>query len=347
MKMHIRRASDAAENHIRYKDWIERNPHRALPLRLEFVAAYSDSLDSINGIPPQVIDRSTGKAIRVDNQTVMATAMLNTERNVLEAASPVFVTEHAHALIDEASALLPDDEIILASERTPTHLALWFEKPYPYDLMADTGDAEFEEEHWEVRLIIIQNVPNMATREHPEDEGPGLQVAVYGAPTVFGERQPLDFEEKTGGLLPIDLIGVRCGNRPVFSFGPAPWVSALRRWVIAMFRLMGDHIEREPVRLDRPARRRLERMGFPVDGYLTELRLRKVLYSESGDGSGSGAPLRFRHRVRGHWRKFYCPSTARPVGDPEAYRYRYVNDYIRGPKESPMVESQQVVTLSR
>jgi len=35
------------------------------------------------------------------------------------------------------------------------------------------------------------------------------------------------------------------------------------------------------------------------------------------------------------------------VGDPAAYRHKFVNDYVRGPKESPLVESRQVISVVR
>lgn len=146
-------------------------------------------------------------------------------------------------------------------------------------------------------------------------------------------------------LIPCDFFGIRSG----IAWEPGQHSEngrAMKRWLIAVLRLMGDHIERADERPDRAARRRLERAGFPADGYVSVLRLRKAIYGDS-DGLGGGPPLRFRHRVRGHWRRFYAPSTGLPVGDPEAYRHRFVNDYLRGPKDSVRRESKQVIVVGR
>lgn len=163
--------------------------------------------------------------------------------------------------------------------------------------------------------------------------------------THWGKEVPAHLKNR---IVLVDLLPMRFGLSwwQKHDETGATWVRDLKQWVVAMFRLMGDHIEREPVKLDRATSRRETRRGRPADGYLTTLRLRKVVYTDHGP-SGSGRSATFRHLVRGHWRKFYCPSTKKPVGDPAAYRHKYVNDYIRGPKTEEFVASQQVITIAR
>lgn len=327
----VQNAAHAAQRQMQFAEWLKRNDRAALSDRLTFMTAF------VNGTKHKA-STSDGD---IDIPS-LAIGMLNTEIVAHSTATPVFVTSNAHDLISEAASLIPPTEMLLASEIGDHSLILWFEKPYQYDLITSTYMGEFSEEHWQVEAIAIERVDSMATTFN-DTIGPGLQVMLYGRPTNPDKVDIEVYRRATGGLTMIDCIGIRTGVS-WDSFPTAPWVSALKAWVVAMYRLMGDHIEQDRVRPDRAERRRLERLGFPRDGYITELRLRKVAYGNEGEGTGKGAPLRFRHRVRGHWRKFYCPSMGQ-VGDPEAYRHRYVNDYIRGPKETPMVESQQVITL--
>lgn len=324
MPVQIRSAITAAERQMQFRDWLTRRTPGAIRSRRWFIEAFT-------GNHPQT-------ALDVRRLTQNTLDFLDNEHACAQHATPVYVTASALDIINEAAALLPNDEILLTRERDLQTLMLWFEQPLAYTI----GEVKYDDgttgsEDWQVEMITISPVEDMGrTADGSEiiDRGPGIQITLYAThpqdATVFA---------------PIDMIGIRCDH--AWNEHPrALWITEMKRWVIAMYRLMGDHIERSNVSMERAARRRLERAGFPVDGYVTELRLRKV-YIDGDEGEwGPGAPLRFRHRVRGHWRKFYCSSMG-GVGDPAAYRHRYVNDYVRGPKGERVIESQRVVTLAR
>lgn len=331
-------ASSVAQRQWEFADWLRRNPDKALLERFTFMNAYVGS-QAAQSQPPLL---QTGESFTGAER--LAFAMLTTEWEAF-AGTPVFVTAPAYDLIKEAASILPPDEVLLDSEVNTKDMVLWFEQPWDYDLITRVRSDDIQSEQWKIEAITIQWVPEMGTKFN-DTVGPGLQVVLYGRPTNMDVINDEAYRRATGGLSIIDCIGIRTALA-WDAFPHAPWVADLKSWLVAMHRLMGDHIERERVPQARAERRRLMRLGFPEDGYITELRLRKVAYGAFDGDEGSGAPLRFRHRVRGHWRKFYCPSKGLPVGDAEAYRYSYVNDYIRGPKESPTVESTQVITLAQ
>lgn len=347
MKLMIRSAADAAERQMSYAKFLARADNRTLFIRSTFMSAYSGFSNGFSGdlkdARPMTKVRSVDGTERIApvHTAELGQMMLSTELMTIGGGTPVFVTAQAHEIIDEAAALLPNGEVLLPAERDSRPLMLWFEQPYRYELLSSLADGSALREDWRVDAITIEPVNDMGS-SYNDSRGPGIQVTVYGRP--YNNVDHDAFAEIDGGLLPVDVIGIGCNV--AWDHPHAAWVIALKKWIIAMYRLMGDHIERERIHIDRATRRRLTRLSFPEDGYITELRLRKVAYGDESEG-GQGAALRFRHRVRGHWRKFYCPSTGKPVGDPEAYRHRYVNDYVRGPKTGPLVESQQVVVLAR
>jgi hypothetical protein len=319
-------AAHAAEQQMAYADWIIRNTRWVVRDRAAFMDLYINN-GKRPALPPDEILRLGALLVQGEHDTAVV-------------GTPVFVTADAHDIIDEASSMLPDGEMLLARERDSQPLMLWFERPYQYGLIAAIDEENFVEEQWSINAISIDPMDDM--RRPGGDHGPGVAVMLYGRPAHVTPAE----RTESGGMIPVDMIALMCDVGWEATEHPE-WILAMKKWIVAMYRLMGDHIEREVVQVDRAARRRLERAGFPPEGYVSELRLRKVVYGSHGDGDGPCGPLRFRHRVDGHWRNFYCPSMGKPVGDPGAYRYKYVNDYVRGPKSAPLIDSTKVVTLAR
>jgi len=323
------KAAHYAQKQQQYHNWLKRNLEQAYTVRKLFLKSFTKRHSS-----PQEDDP--------------ATIFLVEEIHTLHDATPVVVTSGAAALVNEAALLLPHDEILLPSEISDEPYALWFDEPYSYTTELPDASGNHLHENWLVQLMLVVPRPQMES-DFDGRLKPGIAVFLYGIPNYDNisddERMMArSINDKNGGLLPIDVIGIR--TETAWPDSTTTWVHDLKAWMIAMYRLMGDHIEREPVHLNRAERRQLGRAGFPEDGYISELRLRKIVYPDGEVGAG-GLSLRFRHRVRGHWRKFYCPSTGKPVGDPAAYRHKFVNDYVRGPKESPLVESRQVISVVR
>jgi len=280
-----------------------------------------------------------------------AMGLRDNEHFVFSKGRTVFLTDDAFDLINESAKTLPS-EVLLESEVPDYPFVLWFETPYQYSLLLresfEQADGTLSgREDWGIRAIAFRRESKIG-REGESSVGPGLMMTLYADSeciTQWGQEIPPHLKNK---IVLVDLLPMRFDLSwwQKHEETGATWVRDLKQWVVAMFRLMGDHIEREPVKLDRATSRRETRRGRPADGYLTVLRLRKVIYADHGAG-GAGGSAAFRHLVRGHWRKFYCPSTKLPVGNPAAYRHRYVNNYIRGGKEFDFVPSRQVISIAR
>lgn len=124
-------------------------------------------------------------------------------------------------------------------------------------------------------------------------------------------------------------------------------VAYLRRWLLSLLRLMWQQIiVSDPGRIDRPTLRRMERAGMDRsrrDDFKV-LRLRRV--SRPHDDPASGHRLEHRVIVRGHWRQQYYPSLG-PVGDLGSYRRIFIDPYIKGPDDAPLVVKHAVTAVVR
>lgn len=249
----------------------------------------------------------------------------------------VLVTADALDLIDEALTQMPDEVLLAADLPFDGPFMLWLETPLPYHPVTYDEDGNLVQERWDVRSIGVQQAP--ATVRLP-DEGRIVDGCVLYVYADLGDRY---YGWDTGDVVLMDRLGVAYDS-DWSSHAETP-SRRLHSWLIAALRLVGQHLEVERQRPPRQALRAVQRAGgtIPHDGYISVLRLRRSVYESDGDSSGHR--LRFRHRVRGHWRHFYCPSRGLPVGDPGAYRYRYVNAFVRGPADGPLVESERVAVL--
>jgi hypothetical protein len=297
----------------------------------------------------EVHDNTTPAPVTAQEQRAFASGLRHNEHHIFNKGRTVLLTDDAFDLINESAQTLPD-EVLLESEVPDYPFVLWFQTPYKYSLL--TADAEklgiHQVEDWGVRAIAFRRETKIG-RIGEDSDGPGLTMTLYADSECLLQYGHSEVPSHLkNNLLLVDMLPMRFNLSwwEQHDKSGATWVRDLKQWVVAMFRLMGDHIEREPVHLDRATSRREQRRGRPADGYLTVLRLRKVIYTNHGDG-GAGSSATFRHLVRGHWRKFYCPSAQKPVGDPAAYRHRYVNNYVRGPKDAEFVPSAQVISVSR
>lgn len=104
------------------------------------------------------------------------------------------------------------------------------------------------------------------------------------------------------------------------------------RWLVALWRFVQQEVtvsERE--RVSRGIRRSLPRIGFPDEGYVTKIRLRRAQRKEAGEEIGSGRHLTERHIVSGFWKRQWYPST-------QTHRPIYIHPYVRGPEGTPLRE---------
>ncbi len=79
---------------------------------------------------------------------------------------------------------------------------------------------------------------------------------------------------------------------------------------------------------------------------VTVLRLRRTEYKTDYEGEPGGSELSYRTNVRGYWRDTYY-ATLGPVGDPNAYRQQWIDEYIRGPEDKPLILKKHAVEFTR
>jgi hypothetical protein len=121
------------------------------------------------------------------------------------------------------------------------------------------------------------------------------------------------------------------------------------RLFTAYVRLLGQTLVKSArVKVDRAALRRAHRRGLP--GMVTTVTLRNVEYvGEPRDGESH---VEWSHRwiVRGHWRRQPCGPAhplAEPDGDGGHVAIIYINPYVKGPDDKPLVVTNKVYDLAR
>lgn len=112
------------------------------------------------------------------------------------------------------------------------------------------------------------------------------------------------------------------------------------RLLLALFRVANQKLAgRVGHRANRPLLRRLKKFSFPSE--VIEILLRKHLAPKS-EGAGEDEPVLWSHRwvVNGHWRRQYYPST-------NSHDWVYVDSYVKGPEEAPLILKDKVFKVIR
>lgn len=190
-----------------------------------------------------------------------------------------------------------------------------------------------------------------------KSEETGFFVRVYGT-LVSTEIDGITLESPELRNAPLKLIdqyaffygeeGVRgeqefreahCGTDDEMSVRSLERISQVRRFLVALFRLMGEYVDKTDEKLPRAFSRR----AFRADrsgriGNVTTLSLRRSIYGESEGGTGRKITL--AHLVRGHWRRQWYPSQ-------KTHRAKWINAHRRGGNASDVVtERPRVITVT-
>lgn len=160
-----------------------------------------------------------------------------------------------------------------------------------------------------------------------DDEGQQIYREVHDQ----GSRMPR-YVPYHGDLLTFD--------RPVHQSGAKPGSpDLLTNWIVAFWSWCKQDIprieRREP---DRPMRRRIERMGRPASPVLIVTLRREA--SQRAEPSDSLIEWTHRWIVRGHWRNQWYPTQ-------EAHRAIWIDPYVKGPEDAPLVVRERVAAVSR
>lgn len=176
---------------------------------------------------------------------------------------------------------------------------------------------------------------------HPTDDS-GIYVRVYGtmtATTIDGltldvpelGKAPLRLMDMFGffygeeGLqLEHDVQGVdNSDDTHQMDFSSWQRSREVRRFLVALFRLMEEYVDVEKRGLHRAFGKRATRSGRIGDTKnVTILSLRRAL-GDDEEGSGTGAKVTLAHLVRGHWRNQWYPSH-------KMHRAKWIRAHRRG-----------------
>jgi hypothetical protein len=113
----------------------------------------------------------------------------------------------------------------------------------------------------------------------------------------------------------------------------------VRRFLVALFRLMDEYVDKDTTVLPRAFGRRATRGGRKGDTKsVTTLSLRRALYDET---DGTGAKVTLAHLVRGHWRNQWYPSQ-------KTHRAKWIQAHRRGGNiTDEVVERPRIIKVDR
>lgn len=295
----------------------------------------------------------------------LARELILDERKQLESAQTIFVSEEIVDEVIEATKTMPDNVLIPQDVFVPNGIIV-FEKPLEYEIHVQ-GDLFAES--WTIKSIqfnidgsrginvraygtwvstrsIITNEKVYFNHETKSFDFENVADPEYLYQRMFGKGS--DTKMNAEMLARKALTNNSLVDFTFFAFNSDKDVvealTTLKRQLIALFRMTYSYLDVENHKPPRHFVKRAKRAkrDIPEDFYISVLTLRHKNY-EGGSGIKNASP-RFAFRVRGHWAKRYLRSTGLPVGDPKAYRFVYISDYVKG-KDKKFVESKRVVAI--
>jgi hypothetical protein len=116
---------------------------------------------------------------------------------------------------------------------------------------------------------------------------------------------------------------------------------SVRRFILALFRLMDEYVDVDKSSLHRAHGRRATRSGRIGDvKNVTVLSLRRAL-GDDEDGSGTGRKVTLAHLVRGHWRNQWYPSQ-------NMHRAKWIRAHRRGGNVGDeVIERPRIIKVDR
>ena len=116
---------------------------------------------------------------------------------------------------------------------------------------------------------------------------------------------------------------------------------SIRRFLVALFRLMEEYVEVDKSPLHRAHGRRASRVGRGGDlRNVTILSLRRAL-GDDEDGGGVGHKVTLAHLVRGHWRNQWYPSQ-------KQHRAKWIRAHRRGGNAGDVVTARpRIIKVDR
>ena len=287
-----------------------------------------------------------------------------TEQDTLFNAETIFVSSEILQEVAEAAETMPDSVLIPQDVFVPNGV-LVFETPYKFELVVQSGlfieswlihavnfRVDKDNKSIEVRLYgQWRRTDSVNTGQAVEWDETKKDFTLYNVEDEEAMMKALADNNAERGL---GYMRKRAESKYYFVDGtrydfnkegfPVAELGALKKHLIALFRMTNSYLDLEKHRPPRHFVKRAKRASrvIPEDYYLSVLTLRHRMSDSHG---GTHSSPKFAFRVRGHWAKRYLRSLNKPVGDPDAYRYVYIKDYIKG-KDKPLVESTRIIKIT-
>jgi hypothetical protein len=211
----------------------------------------------------------------------------------------------------------------------------------PEDLPAPCGFAVFEQPviFGEVHII------NPVTKQPGPPELIRVGHFSWGPSphheTMFGPGVHLAFYEPRGARDRPSLPGL--ANQYYWPFGESDdeegaTSTGMRQTTKALWALCQQRIgEPSPAVIDRSTRRRVARVELPAEVQIVHLRRQTPAPTQN---TGSGVDWKKRWIVHGFWRNQWYPSV-------EKHRQIWIDDYVKGPDDKPLVIKDPVYRVDR
>lgn len=270
-------------------------------------------------------------------------------RLAMQTAETVYVAADKCALVQAAANSMPPD-VFHSTDLFAPRGFVWFAHPI--------NVPELLPDEWGVVASIPRHIRAMSWIQHPRileagdrryiDVADALRYAVDGASDadhgiIFWLWEDADEAWRHAGrgqVSPMDTSAWRFGSTT--DDAPADLAKWYRRFILAFQRLLWQRIavvdrERPP----REYRRRCERAGVaPDNGTITIVHLRRPVPKTRPEGEST--PVNWSHQwiVHGFWRNQWYPSLV-------DHRRIWIEDFVKGPADRPLVVKDVVWSLDR
>jgi hypothetical protein len=208
--------------------------------------------------------------------------------------------------------------------------------PVPSELVGGIVEADMEargREGWALDAIswMPNAVPGRQADGTPEDVSTLMLFAWLVPPEGFESQWP-SMPASLWWFFGDTLEENATTNR---LEGRRPEDAASKRWGLAVFAAamlflhQGLAVAGPPARVDRHARKRLERAGWQPEPLVRVIRLRRVHTTPHDHHEPEDVAWACRWVVRGHWRQQWFPSV-------QQHRPLWIAPHVKGPEDKPI-----------
>lgn len=265
----------------------------------------------------------------------------------LNRAETVFVSAEMCALVEKAVEDMPDVPIQVENLMWKEAF-IYFERPIRHPVGFVLGEDQISE----TRAIGFWDVAHLVQGETVDTDEPVMKPGVVHVTFVDSTEHITDTLgwSQAAPLFPYDLSGWTYGKRWESVEGAEgesgktvfKGLAQQRKLLLAVNLLAAQYISvRSTEKGIRQQRRRGERMGLasPNPGDITYVTLRRA-HNREASGEGEGVEFSHRFIVSGHWRHQFYPSRGE-------HRLIWINPFIKGPDDKPLIIRDRVYGLVR